>query len=93
VQKGITTQAPSSAWITKGRLIALPCSPGRAGTAASRSRASCPRPLRNAQQLSAGLPAGEPLRERIAALDAEVVMLTRAPTRKWPGRPEQAVGC
>ncbi len=33
--------------------------------------------LRSAQQLAAGLPADDPLRERIAALDAEVIALSR----------------
>ena len=53
--------------------------------------------LRGAQQLAAGLPADDPLRERIASLDAEVIALSRRsdqelaqgrgepwPLRCWP---------
>jgi hypothetical protein len=47
--------------------------------------------LRSAQSLAAGLPAGEPLRERVSAADAEVAALTRRADRELAqGRPEQA---
>lgn len=47
--------------------------------------------LRSAQRLMAGLPADEPLRERVVALDAEVAALTqRADQELAQGRREQA---
>lgn len=47
--------------------------------------------LRNAQRLVTGLPAGDPLRERVAALDAEVVALIhRADQELADGCTEQA---
>ena len=47
--------------------------------------------LRGAQRLVAGLPVGEPLRERVAALEAEVAALTRRADRELAqGRGEQA---
>jgi hypothetical protein len=47
--------------------------------------------LRSAQRLAAGLPADEPLRERVVALDAEVAALTRRADQELSqGRREQA---
>jgi len=47
--------------------------------------------LRSAQRLGTGLPAGDPLHERLAALDAEVAELSgRAGRAQAGGRPEQA---
>ena len=47
--------------------------------------------LRSAQRLVAGLPAGEPLRERVVVLGAEVAALAhRADRELAQGRPEQA---
>jgi hypothetical protein len=95
VQKGITTQAAELGldYEEAGLIAAALLAPDAAGTARQQveSELSAGR-LRNAQQLSAGLPASEPLRERIAALDAEVVMLTRRADQEMArGRPEQAV--
>ncbi len=47
--------------------------------------------LRSAQRLAAGLPAGDPLRERVTALDAEVAALSRRADQELArGRTEQA---